>query len=72
MSSKNEIISVENNLTKQDFRQIFWRSFTLRIFPIMKEWKDWVSYMQSCRHSKIYKDDEVAYKVKIASSYGKI
>lgn len=26
---KNQIISEENNLTKKDFRKIYWRSFTL-------------------------------------------
>lgn len=27
--SKNDVISADNNLTKKDFRSIFWRSFTL-------------------------------------------
>ena len=27
--SKNDVISVENNITKKDFRSIYWRSFTL-------------------------------------------
>ncbi len=25
----NDIISAENNITKKDFRKVFWRSFTL-------------------------------------------
>ena len=27
--AKNDVISVENNITKKDFRKVFWRSFTL-------------------------------------------
>ena len=27
--ASNDVISVKNNITKKDFRSIFWRSFTL-------------------------------------------
>ena len=29
MAKKNEIVSAENNITRKDFRGVFWRSFTL-------------------------------------------
>ena len=63
MSTKNEIISVENNLTKQDFRQIFWRSFTL-LGSFNYERMEGLGFLYAIMPSlkKIYKDDEVAYK----------
>mgnify|MGYP000930039952 FL=1 len=60
---RNEIVSVENNITKKDFKKTFWRSFTLLnsfnyermeglgyLFAIMPELK------------KIYKDDKDGLK----------
>lgn len=63
ITKHNEVISLENNITKKDFKKTFWRSFTLLnsfnyermqglgyLFAIMPELK------------KIYKDDKEGLK----------
>ena len=43
--AKNDVISVENNLTKKDFRKVFWRSFTYLDHSTMKRWKALLIYI---------------------------
>lgn len=61
--SKNNIVSAENNLTKKDFRQIFWRSFTL-LGSFNYERMEGLGFLYAIRPAlrKIYKDDNEAYK----------
>lgn len=61
--SKENIISKENNLTKKDFRQIFWRSFTL-LGSFNYERMEGLGFLYAIRPAlrKIYSDDDEAYK----------
>lgn len=61
--SKDNIISKENNLTKKDFRQIFWRSFTL-LGSFNYERMEGLGFLYAVRPAlrKIYRDDDEAYK----------
>ena len=59
----NEIISAENNITRKDFKKIFWRSFTL-LGSFNYERMDALGFLYAVEPvlRKIYKDDEEAYK----------
>lgn len=61
--ARNEIISAENNLTKKDFRGVFWRSFTL-LGSFNYERMEGLGFLYSIMPilKKIYKDDEEALK----------
>lgn len=56
---RNEIISAENNITKKDFRGVFWRSFTL-LGSMNYERMEALGFLYSIAPvlKKIYKDDE--------------
>ena len=43
--AKNDVISVENNITKKDFRKVFWRSFTLLGSFNYERWKVLLIYI---------------------------
>lgn len=61
--AKNDVISVENNITKKDFRKVFWRSFTL-LGSFNYEKMEGLAYLYCIEHilKKIYKDDEEGLK----------
>lgn len=61
--AKDEIISAENNLTKKDFRSIYWRSFTL-LGSMNYERMEALGFLYSIMPAlkKIYKDDEEGMK----------
>lgn len=61
--SKNDVISAENNLTKKDFRSIFWRSFTL-LGSMNYERMEALGFLYSIMPAlkKIYKDDPEGMK----------
>ncbi|MDF9824249.1 mannose/fructose/sorbose-specific phosphotransferase system IID component [Breznakia sp. PF5-3] len=61
--ARNEIISAENNLTKKDFRGVFWRSFTL-LGSFNYERMEGLGYLYALMPvlKKIYKDDEKGLK----------
>lgn len=54
--AKNDVISVENNITKKDFRKVFWRSFTL-LGSFNYEKMEGLAYLYCIEHilKKIYK-----------------
>ena len=55
----NEIISAENNITRKDFKKIFWRSFTL-LGSFNYERMEALGFLYAVEPvlRKIYKDDE--------------
>src|SRR4051812_16551405 len=55
----NEVISLENNLTKKDFKKTFWRSFTL-LNSFNYERMEGLGYLFAImpQLKKIYKDDK--------------
>jgi len=57
--SKNNVVSSENNITKKDFRGIFWRSFSL-LGSFNYERMEGLAYAYCLEPvlKKIYKDDE--------------
>lgn len=59
----NEVISVENNITKKDFRGVFWRSFTL-LGSFNYERMEALGFLYAIAPvlKKIYKDDEEGLK----------
>lgn len=61
--SKNDVISVENNITKKDFRSIYWRSFTL-LGSMNYERMEALGFLYSIMPAlkKIYKDDPEGMK----------
>ena len=61
--AKNEVISVENNITKKDFNGVFWRSFTL-LGSFNYERMEALGFLYAIAPvlKKIYKDDEQALK----------
>lgn len=61
--AKNEVISVENNITKKDFNGVFWRSFTL-LGSFSYERMEALGFLYAIAPvlKKIYKDDEQALK----------
>lgn len=61
--AKSEIISAENNLTKKDFRGVFWRSFTL-LGSFNYERMEGLGYLYALMPvlKKIYRDDEEGLK----------
>lgn len=61
--AKNDIISVENNITQKDFNGVFWRSFTL-LGSFNYERMEALGYLYAIAPilKKIYKDDEDALK----------
>lgn len=61
--AKNDVISVENNITKKDFRKVFWRSFTL-LGSFNYEKMEGLAYLYCIEHilKKIYRDDEEGLK----------
>lgn len=61
--AKNDIISVENNITQKDFNGVFWRSFTL-LGSFNYERMEALGYLYAIAPilKKIYKDDEEALK----------
>lgn len=61
--SKDNIVSKENNLTKKDFRRVFWRSFSL-LGSFNYERMEGLGFLYAIRPclKKIYKDDDEAYK----------
>ena len=63
MAKKNEIISAENNITRKDFRGIFWRSFTI-LGSMNYERMEGLGFLFSIMPvlRKIYKGDDEALK----------
>lgn len=63
MAKNTDLISVENNITKKDFRSIFWRSFTL-LGSFNYERMEGLGYLYAMLPAlkKIYKDDEEGLK----------
>ena len=61
--ANNEVISVENNITKKDFNGVFWRSFTL-LGSFNYERMEALGFLYAIAPvlKKIYKDDEQALK----------
>ena len=61
--ARNEMISVENNLTKKDFRGVFWRSFTL-LGSFNYERMEGLGFLYALMPilRKIYKDDDASLK----------
>lgn len=59
----NNLISAENNITKKDFRGVFWRSFTL-LGSFNYERMEALGFLYSINHvlKKIYKDDKEGLK----------
>ncbi|MEF9962337.1 MAG: PTS system mannose/fructose/sorbose family transporter subunit IID [Erysipelotrichaceae bacterium] len=64
--SRDNMISKENNLTKKDFRQIFWRSFSL-LGSFNYERMEGLGFVYALRPvlRKIYIDDDEAYKASL-------
>jgi mannose/fructose/N-acetylgalactosamine-specific phosphotransferase system component IID len=62
-TKNNEVISLENNLTKKDFRKTFWRSFTL-LNSFNYERMEGLGYLFAImpQLKKIYKDDKEGLK----------
>lgn len=63
MAKKNEIVSAENNITRKDFRGVFWRSFTL-LGSFNYERMEGLGFLFSIMPvlRKIYKGDDEALK----------
>ena len=63
MAKKNEIVSAENNITRKDFRGVFWRSFTL-LGSFNYERMEGLGFLFSSMPvlRKIYKGDDEALK----------
>ena len=61
--ASNDVISVKNNITKKDFRSIFWRSFTL-LGSMNYERMEALGFLYSILPAlkKIYKDDPEGMK----------
>ena len=59
----NDLISAENNITKKDFRKVFWRSFTL-LGSMNYERMEALGFLYSIFPvlQKIYKDDDKGLK----------
>lgn len=63
LTKSKEILSLENNLTKKDFKKTFWRSFTL-LSSFNYERMQGLGYLYAIMPhlKKIYKDDEEGLK----------
>ena len=67
MAKKNELISAENNITRKDFRGVFWRSFTL-LGSFNYERMEGLGFLFAIMPvlRKIYKGDYEALKASIS------